>query len=183
MSNVNAQFAEVQKSAVESVVRLSKISLAGAKALAELQLKAAEAVIADVTANAKAVSGVKDVNEFFKLQNRVAETSVDKGVGYGKAVYEATSKAQAELAAFAQESIARFNTELSAAVQRATESAPQGTEPVWSAVKSGIEAGSAAVDTMTKAAKQVSEMAESTIKAAAAATADAVKAAPKFVAA
>ncbi len=178
MLNVNTQFADAQKSAAEQGARLAHISLANTQKLVDLQMKLAEATVADFTEAAKTVAAAKDLNDLMNLRSKWAETSIEKSVNYGKAVYEATTKAQAEVNQFMQDSFAKLNSDLTAAVETATKSAPNGTDAILSAVKSTVAATSAAVDNLTKAAKQVAEMTESTVKAAATATADAVKAAP-----
>jgi|GEM_PF-1271718 len=183
MLNINAQFADAQKSVAEQGARLAHISLANTQKLVDLQMKLAEATVADLTELAKTVSAAKDINDLVNLRSKWAETSIEKSVSYGKAVYETTSKAQAEVNQFLQDSFAKLNSDLTAAVESATKSAPNGTDALLSAVKSTVAATSAAVDNLTKAAKQVAEMTESTVKAAASATADAVKTPAKRAAA
>lgn len=178
MMNLQTQFADAQKSAAEQSARFAQISLANAQKFVDLQMKVAEAAVADMTETAKTLATVKDLNDLMSLRSKFAETSIEKSVSYGKAVYETASKAQAEVNQFLQDGFAKINTELTAAVESATKSAPNGTDAILSAVKSTVAATSAAVDNLTKAAKQVAEMTESTVKAAATATADAVKTAP-----
>ncbi len=179
MMNVPNQFADVQKAAAEQAARLAHISLSNTQKFVDLQMKLAEAAVADMTETAKVLAAAKDVNDLMSLRSKFAEQSIEKSVSYGKAVYETTSKAQNELSQFMQDTFAKLNSDLSAAVETATKSAPNGTDAILSAMKSTVAATSAAVDNMTKAARQVAEMTESTMKAAASATAEAVKAAPK----
>ena len=183
MLNINAQFADAQKAVAEQGARLAHISLANTQKLVDLQMKLAEATVADMTEAAKTIAAAKDINDLVNLRSKWAETSIEKSVSYGKAVYETTSKAQAEVNQFLQDSFAKLNSDLTAAVESATKSAPNGTDALLSAVKSTVAATSAAVDNLTKAAKQVAEMTESTVKAAASATADAVKTPAKRTAA
>lgn len=183
MLNINAQFADAQKSVAEQGARLAHISLANTQKLVDLQMKLAEATVADFTEAAKTIAAAKDINDLVNLRSKLAETSIEKSVSYGKAVYETASKAQAEVNQFLQDSFAKLNSDLTAAVESATKSAPNGTDALLSAVKSTVAATSAAVDNLTKAAKQVAEMTESTVKAAASATADAVKTPAKRAAA
>ena len=178
MLNINTQLADAQKSVAEQGARLAHISLANTQKMVDLQMKLAEASVADFTEAAKTIAAAKDLNDLMNLRSKWAETSIEKSVNYGKAVYETSTKAQAEVNQFMQDSFAKINSELTAAVETATKSAPNGTDALLSAVKSTVAATSAAVDNMTKAAKQVAEMTESTVKAAATATADAVKASP-----
>ena len=183
MINVNNNFADAQKAAAEQGARFAHISLANTQKFVDLQMKIAESTVADMTEAAKVIAAAKDLNDLIALRSKLAESSVEKSVSYGKAVYETATKAQSEVSQFMQDSFAKINSDLTTAVETATKSAPNGTDALLSAVKSTVAATSAAVDNMTKAAKQVAEMTESTVKAAATATADAVKAAPKRAAA
>jgi phasin family protein len=172
------QFADAQKSAAEQGARLAHISLANTQKLVDLQMKLAETTMADFTEAAKTASSAKDLNDLMNLRSKLAESSIEKAVNFGKAIYEATTKAQAEVNQLMQDSFAKLNNDLTAAVETATKSAPNGTDALLSAVKSTVSATSAAVDNLTKAARQAAEMTESTVKTAATAMADAVKAAP-----
>ena len=64
-------------------------------------------------------------------------------------------------------------------VESISKNAPAGSETAVNALKSGIAAGAAAINSMTKAAQQVAEFADSSVKAANSATVDAVKTAAK----
>ena len=102
MIAVPEQVAAVNKAAVEAAVSYSNIVFEGAEKLLDLNIKVAKSVLADSAKNAKALAGVKDVQELAALQQAIAQPAVEKAVAYSKAVYEVAAETQADLQKFVE---------------------------------------------------------------------------------
>ena len=128
------------------------------------------------------------VGELVKLSNpqdvanhvsKAASASLEQAVNHSRNLYEAVSEIQGEVAKLAEENIGLLNKSMISTIDALAKNAPAGSESAVNAVKSGIAASAAAVNSMTKAAQQVAEFAGTSVKAASTATADAVRNASK----
>lgn len=175
------QFAATNKASVETLLTLANTAFASAERLAALNLNTARAILEDSVANAKALLGVKDVQELVGLQATLAQPAVEKAVAYSRSVYEIATQTQEEIGKVFEGQFAEVNKNVATALDKAAKNAPAGSDVAVAAVKSAIAAANSAYDSMTKAAKQVAEIAEANVAAATSATVKAVGtgAAPK----
>jgi hypothetical protein len=93
---------------------------------------------------------------------------VQAATGYSKTLYELASEAQAEYTAFAEQAWASYTKGVAAFVDKASKSAPAGTDAGFNAFKSTFAASTAAFDQFQKATKQVVNLADANFRAAAA---------------
>lgn len=170
------QIAELNKSILETTMRVAKISLDNAERLSKLQMDAARSALEDNTRVAKALAEAKDVQDMMALRAKLAEGAVEKAMAYSRSIYDLASQTQAELNQLMEERVSSFNRDVVAAMDVAMKSAPAGSDVAMAAMKSTVAAATAAVDSMTKAAKQVADFADASVKAASSATANAMKA-------
>jgi phasin family protein len=177
MYNVS-QFAELNKANVAQATKFAAIALENAEKLVKLNLSTAKAAIAQGVEGATAVANVKDVQDLLTLPTKYAETGVQTVVGYSQSLYEIGSEAQSQYSAFAEEAIAGYTKGLASWVEKASASAPAGSEVAINAFKSSVAATSAAFDQFQKASKQVVSFADASVRAAAENAAK-VTAAPK----
>ncbi|MBL8490525.1 MAG: phasin family protein [Rhodocyclaceae bacterium] len=175
------QLAGANKANVEALLTVANTAFASAERLAALNLNTARAILEDGVANAKAMLGAKDVQEFLSLQASLAQPAIEKAVAYSKSVYEIASQTQEEFSKVLESGFAEVNKSVVTALDKAAKNAPAGSDVAVAAVKSAIAAANSAYDSMTKAAKQVAEIAEANVAAATSATVKAVGAssAPK----
>ena len=171
------QLASANKANVEAVLTLANTAFASAERLAALNLNTARAVLEDSVGNAKALLGVKDLQEFVALQSTLAQPSVEKAVAYSRSVYEISAQTQEEFSKVVETQFAELNKNVAALLDKAAKSAPAGSDVAVAAVKSAIAAANSAYDSINKAAKQVAEIAEANVAAATNATVKAVGAA------
>jgi phasin family protein len=177
MYNVS-QFAEFNKAGVAQATKLAAIGLESAEKLAKLNLSTAKLALAQGVEGASAAAAVKDVQEFLALPTKYAEAGVQSVVGYSRGLYEISSEAQTQYSVLAEEAIAGYTKGLAAWVEKASASAPAGSEMAINAMKSTVAATSAAFDQLQKASKQVVSFADASVRAAAE-NATKVTAAPK----
>ena len=162
------QFAEFNKANVAQATKIAAIAIDNAEKLLKLNLATAKAALADGVQGASAVASVKDVQEFFALPSKYAESSVESVVGYSKSLYEVVSEAQSQYTAMAEEAVAGYTKGLAIWVEKASQSAPAGSDVAFNAMKSTVAATTAALDQFQKASKQVVSLADASVRAAAA---------------
>ena len=140
MYNATEQFAELNKANVAQATRLAALALENAEKLVKLNLTAAKAALAQGVEGAEAAATVKDVQELFAIRSRYAEAGVQTVLGYSRNVYEIASEAQSQYALLAEEAWAGYTKGVAAWVEKASKSAPAGSDVAVNAFKSTIAA-------------------------------------------
>ena len=140
-----------------------------------LPISAARAALVQGVESAQAVASVKDVQELVALRTKFTEAGVQAATGYSKTLYELAAEAQAEYTAFAEEAWASYTKGVAAFVDKASKSAPAGSESGFNAFKSTFAASTAAFDQFQKATKQVVSLADANFRAASAQATKTVK--------
>lgn len=176
MVNATEQFAEFNKVNVANATRLAALSIENAEKLFKLNLNAAKAALAQGVEGAQAAASVTDVQQLFAIRAKYAESGVQSALSYSRNLYDLASEAQAEYASIAEESWASYTKGVAAIVDKASKSAPAGSDVAVNALKSTFAASTAAFDQFQKATKQVVNLADASVRAAAA---NATKAAAK----
>lgn len=168
------QFAAANKASVDAMLTLANTALASAERIAALNLNTARSMLEDGVANAKAMLGAKDAQEFFSVQASLAQPSLEKAVAYTRSVYEISAQSKEEIGKLLEAQFGDFQKQTLALLEKATKNAPAGSDVAVSAVKSAIASATTAFESMNKAAKQVAEIAEANVAAATNATVKAV---------
>ncbi|MBS1198633.1 MAG: phasin family protein [Proteobacteria bacterium] len=168
------QFATANKAAVDSMLSLANTALASAERIAALNLNTARSVLEDSVSGAKAIMGAKDAQEAITIQASLAQPNVEKAVAYSRSVYEISAQTQEEVTKMLEAQFGDFQKQIANLLDKASKSAPAGSDVAVAAVKSAIAAATSAFDNMNKAAKQVAEIAEANVAAATNATVKAV---------
>ena len=175
MYNATEQFVELNKTNVAQASKLAAIALENTEKLFKLNLLAAKSTLAQGIENAQAAASVKDVQELFSLRTRFAETGVQTALAYSRTLYELASQVQAEYSAISEETWASYSKGVASWVDKASKSAPAGSDVAINAFKSTFAATTAAFDQFQRASKQVVNLADASVRAAAA---SAVRSAP-----
>ncbi|HPT50845.1 MAG TPA: phasin family protein [Accumulibacter sp.] len=168
------QFAAANKASVDAMLTLANTALASAERIAALNLNTARSMLEDGVANAKAMLGAKDAQEFFSVQASLAQPSLEKAVAYTRSVYEITAQSKEEISKLLETQFADFQKQALGLLDQAGKNAPAGSEVAVNAVRSAIDAATNAFETINKAAKQVADIAEANVAAATNATVKAV---------
>ena len=175
MVNATEQFAEFNKVNVANATKLAALSIENAEKLFKLNLNAAKIALAQGVEGAQAAASVKDVQELFAIRAKYAESGVQTALSYSRTLYDLASEAQAEYSSIAEESWASYTKGVAAFVDKASKSAPAGSDVAVNAFKSTIAATTAAFDQFQKASKQVVNLADANVRAAAATASKAAK--------
>jgi phasin family protein len=168
MYNPTEQIAELGKTNVASAIKLASMSIDKAEKLVTLNLNAAKLALAQGVEGAQAAASVKDVQELMALRSKIAELGVQSALGYSRTLYELSSEAQSEFTALAEEAWSAYTRGVAMWVEKASASAPAGSDVALNAFRSTIAASTAAFDQFQKATKQVVSLADASYRAAAA---------------
>lgn len=168
MYNATEQFAELNKVNVANATRLAAMSIENAEKLFKLNLNATKIALAQGVESAQAAAAVKDVQELFALRAKFAESGVQSALSYSRTLYDLASEAQAGYSSIAEEAWANYTKGVATIVDKATKSAPAGSDVAVNALKSTFAASTAAFDQFQKATKQVVNLADASVRAAAA---------------
>jgi phasin family protein len=168
MYNATEQVAEINKANVAQAARLAALVLENAEKLAKVNLLTAKSALAQGIEGAQAAAAVKDVQQLFTLNAALAEAGVQAALGYSKNLYEIATEAQAQYATLVEESHATFAKGAAAWVDRASKSAPAGSEAAVDAFRQGLAASAAAFGQFNQASRQVASLADASVRAAAA---------------
>jgi phasin family protein len=152
--------------AMADAARATRISMDSAERALGVQLEYARGALERASATARAAAQARDVQEFFALRTRMAETAIESLMGYSRSLYEVASEAQSEYARLAEERMARFQQVVTEGVDQAAKAAPGGGDVAVAAVKSQLAAATAAFDSFTKAARSLASYADAGVGAA-----------------
>ncbi|HKU86038.1 MAG TPA: phasin family protein [Casimicrobiaceae bacterium] len=167
MYNATEQFAAFNQANVSNAIKLASLSIENAEKLVQLNINAAKLAIAQAVEGAQAAASVKDVQELMALRAKLAEVGVQSATGYSRTLYELSSEAQAEYSALAEQSWSDYTRGVAAWVEKASQSAPAGSDVAVNALKSTFAASTAAFDQFQKATRQVVDLADASVRAAA----------------
>jgi len=165
MSINTEQFAAANKATVDSLLSVANTALASAERIAALNLNTARAALEDTVSGVKSVMGAKDPKEALAAQTALAQPAVDKAVAYSRSVYEITAQTQQDLAKMVEAQFGDFQKSMADMVEKATKSAPAGSEGAVAAIQSAIAAANSAFGNMNAVAKQFADAAQANIAA------------------
>ncbi|MEO8485531.1 MAG: phasin family protein [Betaproteobacteria bacterium] len=168
MYNTPEQFAEFNKVSVANATKIAALSIENAEKLFRLNLNAAKIALAQGVEGAQAAASVKDVQELVAIRAKYAESGVQTALSYSRTLYDLTSAAQAEYSSIAEQAWTSYTKGVAAIVDKASKSAPAGSDVAVNAFKSTFAASTAAFDQFQKASKQVINLADASVRAAAA---------------
>ena len=166
MYNASEQFAEINQANVSNAIKFASLSIENAEKLVNLNINAAKLAIAQAVEGAQAAASAKDVQELLALRAKLAEVGMQSATGYSRTLYELSSEAQAELSALAEEAWKTYTKGVASWVEKASQSAPAGSDAAVNALKSTFAASTAAFDQFQKATRQVVDLADASGRAA-----------------
>lgn len=154
------------KTNLEAILELANAQFAAVEKIANLQTVAIKSAFEDTVANARALAGANDVQEFVKLQGSFAQPAYEKAIAYSKGVYEVATQANASFLKVAERRVAEWNEGVVSFLDQALKNIPGASDAVLPAIKQVIAAGNSAYENLSKATKQATEMAEANVAAA-----------------
>jgi len=161
MVQVADQLTAFNKSQFEAALRFAEITAESFEKLAEVQFNAVKAAFADGVESVKHLSTIKDPSELTALASTLAQPAWEKAQAYAKSVYNVAATSQSGISALLEQQVSAFNRNVAAALDGVLKNAPPGSEGAVSAVRSVIQSGSAAYESVIKATKHIAAVAES----------------------
>ena len=141
MIQTSESFVLFGKSNLETALTMADITLQSTERLVDLQMKTAKEALEQGMRNVRALSDVRNVQDFVALQSKAAQPSLEKALAYSRDVYAVTTDAQARISKVLKTRIDALGGEIVTVVDHAAKSAP-GTEAAVAAFKSARSAGS-----------------------------------------
>jgi len=160
------QIQSTSKANVDALLSLASTQFSALEKLVALNTTVFKGAFEDTIANARALAGAKDVQEFLSLQASFAQPAIDKVITYSKSVYEVTAQTNAEFSKVAEKRVAELNDNFVSLLDQAVKNAPAGSDVAVNAVKQMIAAANSAYDNLTRAAKQATDIAQANVVAA-----------------
>lgn len=157
------QIVSNQKNQAAAFYELANQAVTGVERLAELNLKAIKAGMADSAAQTEALLSVKDVQGLLALQGNDFKATADKASAYGRELYEIATGFGGQFTKAAEARAAEAQKQFSAFVESAVKNAPKGTEQAAAALQSAVATAGNAFESVQKAVKQASEQAVASI--------------------
>lgn len=179
MINPTEQLSKLSLNGFEALFRAAQISLDSTERLVKLNFELSKQSLEENVKLTRELSSLKTPQDALTRLNKLATQNLEQAVANSRSVYDIVSETQAELGKIAESNFNELNKSVISNIDLLSKNAPAGSETAVNALKSGIAAGAAAINSMTKAAQQVAEFADSSVKAANSATVDAVKTAAK----
>jgi phasin family protein len=166
MVQVPEQVSNWNKARVETFNRVAQIALQSVEEIANLQINATRAALADGVKHANALIAARDPQELVQLNAGQIQAALEKTVAYTRSAFEIGATVQGELTKVIEERVGELNSQVGAALDKAVKSGPAGSEVAVAAIKSAIAAANTAYGNMSKAAKQVVDLTEANVTAA-----------------
>ena len=166
--SVPEELSNYYKTSVETWLRFADAGVSATEQWFDLHTKSAKAATAEAIKQTRALAAAKDVQELTALQTSFSQANGEKLTGFARALYGWATETHGEVSKLVEEQIADVNKTLASAIDKASKSAPSGSEFAFNAVKQAVSAANQAYDAMSKAGKQVVDMTEATVSASAA---------------
>lgn len=170
------QIVAAQKAQIATLFDLGGKALSSVEKIAELNLQASKASLAEGANHVQSLLGVKDVQDLAALQSTLLQPLAEKAASYSRHLYEIASGVGTEFTKVAESQAADVQKQFVSALDSAVKSAPQGSEPAVAAVKNAVSTAAAALESVQKAVKQATDMAEANFNAVASTAVNATKA-------
>jgi phasin family protein len=176
--NFNAdQLVAAQQANLKAASGLSQTAFAGFERLVELNMAAGKAAVGESFANAQALFAAKNPQDMLAAQAALVQPAFEKAVSYGRHLTDIANSTGAEFTKAVEGKFAETEQAVKSLVENSLKNAPAGSDAAVAAIKTAIEAGQNAAETLKKVVKQAADTAETNLKTATAQAEASVKAA------
>ena len=172
MNKAIEQMSVLNKRGLEAALGAWEIAFSGAEKWSRLNIEASKALLAEAAQQAKALSGVKSVEEITTLGSGATNVTLERTLGYSRHVQQIASESQAEAAKWFKATADEFKDGVTKVFDGMSTAAPQ---PSKDAAFAAMQGASAWTDSIVEATKQVVKQANEFTDAAMSATAEVVK--------
>lgn len=153
------RLAAANKAAVDSMLSVANTALAAAERIGALNLSAARSSLEDSAAAVKTAINAKDPQAAAAAQQAMVQPAVDKAVAYSRSLYEIAAEAQEEVARLFESQFAEFQKATAGLMNEAARNAPAGTEAMMKSMQDAYAQLAAAFGPVTAMNRQFADAA------------------------
>jgi phasin family protein len=168
------QLVATQKANSEILMSLMRTAFEGVQRVADLNMAATRELFDTTINNANSLMAAKDINEAARINQSLAQPSLEKLVDYNRRLYDLMTQMQKEMTGIVESQYSAFAKNAAGAIDKTKGAAPVGGEVFAAAMNSMLDATNKIFEQMSAAARQMSEVADANVQAATSATAKAV---------
>jgi phasin family protein len=154
------QFAAAQQANLDALLAIAAKAFEGVEQLTTLNLQVVKTSLGEAAETSLAALSVKDPQSLLALQAGVLQPAAEKAAAYGRQVYEIVAGTKAEIDKVAAEQTAKVQNSFLAAVDAATQNAPEGSGSGVALFRTAVAAANNAFDGIQKATRQATDAAE-----------------------
>ncbi|MFJ4292981.1 phasin family protein [Cupriavidus sp. NPDC089707] len=169
------QFAAVHKNNLANLERLSNTALEGIQKLAELNLQAARASLAEGQEGLRAATAGNDLRDALAVPGNLPQASAEKAISYAQRVCEIASQAHAELAKAVEDQYEQHHRNVQAFVDTFVKNAPAGSEAITALLQSTVDAANHSYRAAQAITQQMADVTTANLAASAGATTGAAR--------
>lgn len=167
MSTNTEHLTSANKATTDFILAAANTALGSAERITTLTLDTARSVLQDSVANTKNLMSAKDVKEAISIQAALAKPSIEKAVAYSTSIYEISTEAQQTLGKKIEDQFDNYQKTVAELLEKASKSAPAGSEVGFAALRSALNASKSALDNLNATTKQFADATQENIKTAA----------------
>ncbi|GAB7542304.1 phasin family protein [Cupriavidus sp. CuC1] len=166
---------EAQKASLETFVGLTSKAFDGFERLLELNLQTMRSTLAETREGMKRALSVKDPQELMALQIELLQPVAEKSLSYRRHFLEIAASTRAEFDKVAEAHYEANKRGVQSLVESVGNAGPAGSEAVFAAVQTAINATTTLYETVQSTTKQAVQVAENSFDTAADAAAKVVQ--------
>lgn len=153
------EFLVAHKASINALQALLGDALDKAERLTTLNLNVARSLMEDNAAQAQAMLAAGNVSDVIKLHTDNLQPRLERALAFARGVTDIASEAQRESVQITNAWLGELNSAFITALDRASKSAPAGSDAVFAAVASAANVTKELYDKTSKAAQEEAELA------------------------
>jgi phasin family protein len=157
------QFFAAQRQAVEAFQAVTVKAIEGAQKIADLNVQASKANLADAAEMFNALTKAKDPSAAIQEAVAFAKPIGDKSSAYAKHMYDIVSTTGQSIASDVKVQLDAAQEAGVAAFETAAQNAPAGSEPIFAAAKNAFTVVRGGMDQAIAASKKLTDFAEQNV--------------------
>lgn len=172
------QWGPFPAAAFESAVALVGNLTTQIEKMARLQLDASAETTREALTATQALADIKEVSELSGWQETYVQPGLERAVETARRQYVLLVESRHVVVEALKDASAEASVQIREGIDRLAEQAPEGYEPVFDVLRQGLDAQTAALESLTRVSEQLHDIAEANAVAFRDAVKPAVKTAP-----
>ena len=151
------------KASIKALHALAGEAIDKAERLTALNLNVARTLTEDSAAHAHAIFEAGDLSEVIKLQADKLQPRMDRAAAFASGITDLAAETHREFIQITREWFEELNAGFSSALDRASTSAPAGSEAIFAAIKSATDVARNLNDSVSRTALETSKAVSSSV--------------------